>query len=252
MTDTDPGAVRFYRIIEAAPAPVRADRSAGGTLPTRASRFCDPVTSAAGFGWWLFPPVELQLYWDGSRIFWTWPDADGWLELDAAQFPDLGPAFDAVAPITLAGTTPPFLTALPEAGMVQLWTGLYARTAPDWSLLLRPPANLPPQSGFMPYEGIVEYDRWFGPVFTNIRLTSTHAPVRLRADRPLLQAQPLPRIAYAEPTLEAMQLVPSPDAFTPRDWDDYATSTIPAARELGQYAIAARRRRKCGVGTPTA
>ncbi len=237
--------VRFYRVIPDAPAPGRADRDAGGTIPARGARYCDAVTQAAAFGWWIYPPIEVSLYWDGQQIFWTWPGHDGWLELDAAQFPGLRRTFNATAPADLKGATPPFLTALPEAGVVQLWTGLYARTAPGWSLLLRSPANLATSGGYVPYEGIIEYDQWFGPVFTNIRLTRTDAPIRLRTDRPLLQAQPLPRIAYAEATLDAMQLVPGPDAFTDADWADYARSTMPDTRTIGQYAIAARRRRKC-------
>jgi hypothetical protein len=239
------GGVRFYRVIPDAPAPTRADRAADGTLPTRASRYCDAVTTASGYGWWIYPPMAFSLLWTGEQIYWTWPAHDDWLELDAAQFPDLRARFDAAAPAALRGATPPFLTALPEAGVVQVWTGLYARTAPDWSLLLRAPANLAAPGGYVPYEGVVEYDRWFGPVFTNIRLTRTGAPVRLHADRPLLQAQPLPRIAYDEATLDAMQLVPDPESFAPADWWDYAASTLPPARRQGQYAIAARRRRKC-------
>lgn len=52
----------FYRVIDEARLPQRADRSAAGTLPTRAYRYCDAVTSAAGFGWWLFPPTDLQFH----------------------------------------------------------------------------------------------------------------------------------------------------------------------------------------------
>ena len=37
----------FYRLIEQARLPQRADRSAAGTLPTRAYRYCEAVTAAA-------------------------------------------------------------------------------------------------------------------------------------------------------------------------------------------------------------
>ena len=50
MTAT-PAIVTFYRLIPEAALPQRADRSALGSLPTRAYRYCDAVTSAAGFGW---------------------------------------------------------------------------------------------------------------------------------------------------------------------------------------------------------
>jgi hypothetical protein len=80
----------------------------------------------------------------------------------AAQFPGHAARFDEAAPEGLRGCAPPFLTVLPEPGTVQIWTGLMARAAPDWSLLVRAPANLPAPGGYAVYEGIVESDRWFG------------------------------------------------------------------------------------------
>jgi hypothetical protein len=56
---------------------------------------------------------------------------------------------------------------------VQIWSGLIARTAPGWSLLIRPPANLPRLPGLDAYEGLVETDRWFGPLFTNHRTAAS-------------------------------------------------------------------------------
>ena len=59
--------VTFYRLIEQAAAPRRADRSGLGGLPTRAYRYCDAVTSAAGFGWHLCPPIDFELLWEAER-----------------------------------------------------------------------------------------------------------------------------------------------------------------------------------------
>jgi hypothetical protein len=210
--------LRFYRMIAGARLPRRADRSAAGTLPARAARYCDAIIAAAAFGWYVFPPMEFSLLWDGADIFWTWPAHDRWLKLESAQFPHLGERFDAVAPEHLAGCAPPFLTALPEPGTVQLWTGLIARTATDWSLLVRAPANLPLAGGFVLYEGIVETDRWFGPLFTNLRLTRTDVPVRFAAEMPLLQVQPLPRAVYADATLDDAVIVGDIEEFANSDW----------------------------------
>jgi hypothetical protein len=244
---TKPAIVRFYRMIETARMPQRADRSAAGTLPMRAVRYCDAVTAASGYGWYVFPPMDLLLLWDGADISWSRDDGATWLPLGAAQFPHFSAAFDRAAPAELRGCAPPFLTALPEPGAVQIWTGLMARTAPDWSLLVRPPANLPLQGGFAMYEGMLESDRWFGPLFTNLRLTRTHSPVRLRADFPLLQVQPIPRAAYGEETQGAMDTVPDLAAFAPADWEDYRrTIVVPnndPGRPPGQFAVASRKRR---------
>ncbi|MBV9735250.1 MAG: hypothetical protein JO209_05025 [Acidisphaera sp.] len=242
--------VTFYRLIEQARLPQRADRSAAGTLPTRATRYCDAVTSASAFGWWVFPPMEFSLLWDGEDVFWSFDER--WLPLSAAQFPHQSARFDEAAPASLKGCSPPFLTALPEPGAVQIWTGMFARTAPEWSLLIRPLANLPASGGFALYEGIVETDRWFGPLFTNLRLTRTASPVRFRADFPLAQVQPLPRAVYAEETLGASAAVADLEGFAAQDWDDYYRSVVQPnddpQRSPGLYAVAARRRRKAGQG----
>jgi Family of unknown function (DUF6065) len=239
--------VRFYRLIEAARPPQRADRSAAGTLPTRAYRYCEAVSSATGYGWWVFPPIDLSLIWDGHDIFWRCDGLPDWLPLvSAAQFPNQSARFDAAAPPELAGCSFPFLSALPEPGAFQIWTGLMARTAPGWSLLARAPANLPTTSGYTLWEGIVETDRWFGPLFTNLRLTRTDRPVSLAADLPLLLVQPVPRIAYADATLAASAFVPDLGALTEADWEDYRRTIVAPAedpdRAPGTYAVAARKR----------
>lgn len=239
--------VRFYRLIDEARLPQRADRSAAGTLPVRAYRYCEAVTTAAGFGWWVFPPSDLQLLWDGYDVFWQCAGWQDWLPLaPSAQYPDFAARFDKAAPPLLAGYSPPFLTSLPEPGTVQIWTGLMARTASDWSLLIRAPANLPTPGGFWLYEGIIEADRWFGPLFINMRLTRTHTPVRLRPDFPLAQVQPLPRGAYADATLGSIDTVADMASLQSSDWDEYRTTIgIPSDdpdRSFGAYAVSARKR----------
>jgi hypothetical protein len=199
----------------------------------------------------VFPPTDLQFQWDGHDIFWQCAGCPDWLPLmPSAQFPDFAGRFDKAAPDSLVGCSPPFLTALPEPGTLQIWTGLMARTAADWSLLIRAPANLPSPGGYSLYEGIVEADRWFGPLFTNLRFTRTHTPVRLRADYPLAQVQPLPRIAYANATLGANLNVPDMEGLAASDWADYrATIAIPNAnpdRAYGAYAVGTRKREKEG------
>ena len=247
MSETAP-LVTFHRLIETARLPERADRSACGLIPARAARYCDALTQASAFGHYLFPPMELSLLWDGEQVHWTYAGLDRWLALEAAQFPRFSNTFDAAAPESLKGCAPPFLTALPEPGTVQLWTGLFARTAPGWSLLLRPLANIPPPAGLSLFEGVVETDRWFGPLFTNLRLTRTDTPVRLRADWPLLQAQLVPQAVLADATQNNVQMTQDIAAFSARDWEDYRTTIVEPNsrpdRPLGATAVANRRRRK--------
>jgi hypothetical protein len=242
--------VTFYRMIDAALAPPRADRSALGSLPTRAYRHCEAVSTAAGFGWYLHPPLDFDLFWDGSQAHWTCEGLDGWLPLGAAQFPHFRARFDAAAPDRVKEHSPPFLTAIQEPGVVQVWTGLAARTAPGWSLLVRPLANLPRHPGYEPYEGVVETDHWFGPLFTNLRLTRTDQPVAFRRDEPFLQLQPVPQAAYADEVLNGAGMVERLEDWRDADWDDFHANIVAPNNDPdhrpGRYAAEARRRRRAG------
>jgi hypothetical protein len=115
---------------------------------------------------------------------------------------------------------------------------------------VRAPANLPCPGGHVAYEGIIETDRWFGPLFINLRLTRTHAPIRLRSDFPLAQVQPLPRSVYGDATLTASRFTGGMDELAAEDWADYRRSiVVPNAdpdRPLGGYAVASRKRGTAG------
>lgn len=243
--------VSFYRFIDQARLPERADRSALGTLPTRSYRYCDAVTSASGYGWWVFSPMNFQLLFDGTEIFWHFDGAPDWLPLQpSAQFPNFTQDFDRDAPDGLQGCAPPFLTALPEPGTLQIWTGLMARTIPGWSLMVRPPVNLPQQGGYTSFEGIVETDKWFGPVFTNLRLTQTHRPIKINSYWPLLQIQPIPQTAYADVILNNPHTVPDMAQMAPEDWEAYRKTIVAPnddpERPIGSYAISVRKQRRSG------
>jgi len=249
--------IEFHRLITQARIPVRADRSAAGYLPTRATRHCEALTTATSYGWWVFPPLDLRLLWEGEQIWWSYPGlAEAWLPLSAsetgaAQYPGFARVFDEIAPPDLTGCSPPFLTALPEPGTVQIWTGLLARTAPGWSALVRAPANMPPLGGVSIWEGLVEADAWFGPLFTNVRLTRIGSPIRIGTDLPMLLVQPVPQIAYTDAVLGSMACITEPGQLAPEDWAAYqdavlGTEPSPGARRVlpGRYAAAVRRRRR--------
>lgn len=246
--------VEFFCLIPQAKRPKRAERSAAGYLPSRGMRYCDALTTGTGYGYWVFPPIDVRLLWDGEQVFWSYGEDESWLPLSgtssgAVQFPDYAAAFDAMVPDALRGYSPPFLTALPEAGGVQMWTGLLARTRPGWSLSVRPPVNLPGIPGLVAWEGIIETDVWFGPLFTNFRLTRTNEAVQIRAYAPVLQVQPVPQLAYSDEVLAAFGCLEASD-MAPGDWDRLGHVLLPHPdREVrqGSYAVTVRKRRLCPV-----
>jgi len=248
----DGSIVEFFRLIRQARPAKRAERAAAGYLPSRGLRYCDALTSATGYGYWVFPPLDIRLIWDGEQVFWSYGPDEGWLPLSgtdsgAVQYPNYAAAFDAAAPESLRGYSPPFLTALPELGGVQMWTGLLARTQPGWSLSVRSPVNLPPSPGVVTWEGIIETDLWFGPLFTNFRLTKTDTPVQIRSSVPCIQVQPIPQLAYREETLSSFKCLEASD-LSDADWVRLGEVLLPHPDPVirqGHYAVAVRKRRAC-------
>jgi hypothetical protein len=241
-------AVTFYRAIPGCRSPIRADPSALGTLPSRGFQYCEALRVASSFGWYVFPPIDFTLQFDGSQVIWTYRGAKAWYPLTSAQFPGYQAVFDRVAPKRLKGFSPPFLTAVPEPGIIQVWTGLFIESAQDWSILVRPPANLPRSLAFDLYEGIVETDRWFGPLFTNIRLVKTDVPVHFSTETPLVQVQPLHRSTYTEEVSNDFSLVADPARFPAEAWSRYEQTIVKPnldpERPVAAYATSVRRRRR--------
>jgi len=232
---------RFYRLIPGAPEPRRADRSADGTLPTLAYRYCEAIASASAFGWYLYPPLNFSLVWDGTEIAWTYEGAEGWYPLRGAQFPGFLDSFAEVAPERLRDLAPTFLVQGKLPGVVQIWSGYLARTAPRWALLSRGTANIPKTQGFENFEGIVETDTWFGPLFTNVRLLRINSPVEFHMRYPLFQVQPLLRQCYAEPSFA----VHDANDLSPEHWRRFEATIRPNTdqmRSLGHYAVDTRKR----------
>jgi hypothetical protein len=97
-------------------------------------------------------------------------------------------------------------------------------------------------------EGIIETDQWFGPLFTNVRLTKTDVPIHFRTEFPLLQAQPLPREAYTDKLLNSFEVITGMDQFTQDEWQAFrqavAKPNVDPERRLGHYAVTARKRQK--------
>ena len=88
---------------------------------------------------------------------------------------------------------------------------------------------------------MIETDTWFGPLFTNIRLTRTNSPVEFHVRYPLFQVQPLLRQCYTEPAFEVVELAELSQA----DWQRFEATVKPNTdqmRMLGHYAVDTRRR----------
>ncbi|WP_332775452.1 DUF6065 family protein [Polaromonas sp.] len=250
--------VTFHKISPGAISPMHADKSALGSMPAAAHQFCEALRAASSFGWYIFPPCDIRLRWDGAQAFFD--AGDEWLPLTSVVDPELSSYWDEHCPEDMKGGAPPYLSTLFVPGVVQIWSGLLVSTAPDWSVLVRPLANLVQSRAYSCYEGIVEAD-WFKPMplFINIRLSATDTVIEIPRGRPLFQLQPVHRASYTT----AMSSFVEHEGLQPREGnsggmspDDWAGlgSTIRSVspsrpHDVGRYGAEVRKRAKRIVGS---
>jgi uncharacterized protein DUF6065 len=239
--------VEFFQLVPNPRPPRRADRAVGGVIPARALRYCEAITSASAFGWYVFLPLSFKVVWDGHDMLWTYEGVDEWLPLtrDAVQYPHFSEQFDRIAPANARGFSPSFLTPSIQPGGLQIWTGCIAKTAPGWSLLVRGVANLSATASYQMFEGIIETDVWFGPLFNNVRIIKTDVPIEFRSDAPFLQVQPVRKDVYRDNFLQNFT-VKDLAQLSPENWDAFhrtvVSPNVDPERRQGQYAVAARKR----------
>jgi Family of unknown function (DUF6065) len=247
--------VTFHRVFTAAIPPLRADKSALGILPAAAFQYCEPVRTASAFGWYIFPPADIHLMWDGVDVYHA--ENGQWSPFSSIHLTEKFVEYwDSEAPEDLKGHAPPFLTNVFVPGIVQIWSGLLVSSAKNWSVLIGPVANIPQSQHFSCFEGLVETDSFKPcPLFVNIRLLTTDREIVIPKTKPLFQVKPVQRDCYSDATLKHTEyegLSPRTEgkgSMSEEDWKGYRSTVRsaelqPEGRVPGSYGAARRRRAK--------
>ncbi|NES12569.1 MULTISPECIES: DUF6065 family protein [Micromonospora] len=210
MTGTaiEPLRVEIYSLYAGTRPAEAASPSLRGSLPIRAVQHCPPVAAGSGLGWYVHPPADFALRWDGQDTEWTLLEENepaGWrslaggydakLPFAADELTDVPEAFRADLDIfDRYGGSMPFIDADPRAAnMIELVTGVVARTSPGWCLLARGVPNWPLQRGVQIYDGVVETDWYTSFLPTILRLTEPGQVVRFYRNIPIMCLQPVHR-----------------------------------------------------------
>jgi hypothetical protein len=242
--------VTFHRVFPAATPPLRADKSALGTLPTAAFQYCEAVRTASTYGWYIFPPMDIRLMWDGVDVYCL---IEGkWEQLSGIHVPEFMEYWDSNAPTDLKGYAPPFVISLFVPGMIQIWSGLLVSTLKDWCVLVGPISNLPQSKNFATFEGIIETDTFKPcPLFINMRLLTTDREILIPRSKPLFQVRPLRRECYSDDALKHLEYEglsrreAGRGSMSDDDWNGFR-STVRTVDSLtrvpGSYGAERRRR----------
>lgn len=240
--------IEFYRGWPDAPLPTPAQIAINGNIPSRAHQFCEPFLVANSMGYLLYPPIDFNLYWDGTQIFVQFEGISDWIIVDKIFLPNSMNLWREMVAPELVDTLPVFLEAFPERGVLQLWTGYYGNTQPGSSLWIRSPINQNDTTAYSVIEGIVETDWWAGPLFTNIEISKTDIPIAFRKDKPFLQVFSIPRLSHQRdnrpPVIVQDFSEGVPADFLKRMQD---TATRRNTQRPGSYRKSAKQMRKIDV-----
>jgi Family of unknown function (DUF6065) len=203
----------FFGCFDGVSEPRPADPRLFGSPPFRAVTYCEPFRAATGYGWYTYPPLDCFLKWDGASFSFLAAGGTSWLPVNNVPAAVIYRMRDEEPPPASAMDLPIF-SELPEPGMLQVWTGLMARTDPGWNLLVRSIPNLPASLAFEVLEGIIETDWWHGPLLGNLRFRKTEEVIRLETRRPLMAIQPVRREAFQAGLLRDTEFLPYGSAQT--------------------------------------
>lgn len=226
---------------------MRADKTALGTLPAAALQYCEPVRVASAHGWYVFPPADIRLRYDGVTVYIA--SGDEWVRLESIA---LGEPFletwTAGAPKEFSELWPPFLTQSFVPAFVQIWSGYLVKSLPGWGISVGPLANVAQPREYATFEGIIQSDSFAPcPLFGNIKLLVTDRDIVIPRTRPLFHVRPLPHESYVDSAMQAEHRdVFGDQPMSADEWRGYR-GTIRRVdggvedRKVGSYSARARR-----------
>ena len=190
--------LKVWRLHPQACALAPADRTLRGTAHADATRWCGPFTHANKAGWWVFPPVDIDITWQGGAAF-DWELLTPYSNADAHLIRfllDEGEATpDKWLPVSRGRAK--FAWGVVEPNVVQIWTGCIFETPPGWGLHVRSPINCADDRVHV-MEAMLETDWLQYDIWINLAFHRPGERVELRRDAwpPLAQLVPVRRDSY--------------------------------------------------------
>jgi len=193
MSDFD---LKIWRLHPQSIGLVKAEKTLNGIANPAGVKWCAPFSKSNAMGWWAFPPVDVDIMWDGNgnfqhKVHQEYPPTDYAIVKSLVKPEDNVNVEKFSLPHTGRSK---FTWGAVEPNVVQIWTGCIFKTPPGWCLQVRSPVNFPNRE-FRIMEGILEtdwmqYDIWFNLVFET---PNKWVEIRRHQFPPLAQLVPVRR-----------------------------------------------------------
>lgn len=198
--------IDFFSIYPDARLPTPASDTLLGSMPLKAAQYCLPLKDACGAGYYVYPPVDFAISYNGRTTKISWLDDHGepdrWISLEggtAPRLPNVSSIFvdvDEKRLQDLAAAMPPegpgFINANPKVlSEVEITTGLIARTPPGWAVQVTDLVNWPSHRPFEVLSGTVRTSWFRGYIPTILRFREA-GEARFFRRHPMCQLQIVP------------------------------------------------------------
>jgi hypothetical protein len=196
---------------------VAADKRLMGEAPRAALKWCGPFTYANQCGWWLYPPLDMDVLYKPALRGEYDPKYDEDPECIARNmmpgkfeyrvYRDYEHEEESVIGKMLRARHKYrhprrrlYDFGHVEMNTVNIWTGCVFKTPPGWCLQIRSPININLDQPFRIQEGMLETDWMQYDVWLNLKFFRYNEWARLRIDQdyPLAQLIPVRRESYNE------------------------------------------------------
>jgi hypothetical protein len=177
----------------------KAEKSLRGDAPFGAVKWCGPFTHANSYGYWVYPPIDIDIIWYGGRS-WDHKMIHNFDDEDSQRFRQMERPDDKYLYSNSPRTRIDFGGV--KENVVSIWTGCIFQTPPGWGLLIRNPINVASSSVFRVQEGILETDWLSYDIWMNLEFIQQDKWVHIRREPlwpPIAQLVPVLRDAYEQP-----------------------------------------------------
>lgn len=176
-----------------------AEKTLQGMAHPDGVKYCGPFTSANSYGFWIYPPLDIDILWDGENFTheiispWEFDEVKHIKNLiksdDTEESKEFLQQFGGRVKVSFGKVEP---------NICQMWTGVSFQTPPEWSLLIRSPINMEMGCPYRIQEGILECSWLHYDIWMNLSFQRKNEVVRLRRNQehPMAQLVPVIKSSY--------------------------------------------------------
>lgn len=217
--------------------------SNGVEIHPAAKKFCGPFMHAMNFGWHVYPPLDMDISFDGKgrwehKILSEYPPE----EIDvfqkcAKKFGSKAIDLETLKMGIYGIDKKKYSLGTVEWNIFNFWTGCIFKLPPNWSLMVVNPINIAQDRPFSVQSAILECDWLRVDHWINFKWNQPYKWAQIRRDQkePIAQLIPIYRDSYEKGSwkIKESELYDNEEVF--KEWSEYYANKFTQKDEKGEF-----------------